>query len=105
MTFHVPKNKTHHTSAHAGRARVPHLARHTYFPPLTCMPRFLLEEVPRLCLDRAESRGSVALIFLLFIDSFEGNTAIFLEEGSRDYPVLALKKFTPWTHPNLFIPG
>ena len=38
-------------------------------------------------MDRAKSRGFVALIFLLFRDSFNGNTAIFLvSEGPRDYP-------------------
>ena len=52
-----------------------------YNTPLTRIPRFLLGEVPRLGLDRAESRGFIALIFLLFRDSFEGNTAIFLAVG------------------------
>ena len=33
------------------------------------------------CNDGAESRGFIALIFLLFRDSFEGNTAIFLAVG------------------------
>ena len=38
-------------------------------------------------MDRAKSRGFVALIFLLSRDSFDGNTAIFLvSEGPRDYP-------------------
>jgi len=61
--------------------RVPHLARYTHLPPLTCIPRFLPGEVPRLSLDRADSRGSISLIFVLFRGSFEGNTAIFLAVG------------------------
>ena len=39
------------------------------------------ERILTLGLDRAESRGFIALIFLLFRDSFEGNTAIFLAVG------------------------
>jgi len=77
------KNKTHHAHASSrckSRART-HLAGYTRLPPLTCIPRFLLGEVSRLGLDRVESRRSVALIFALFGDSFEGNTAIFLTVG------------------------
>jgi len=63
------------------RAARPHLARYTCLPPLTRIPRFLLGEVPGHGLDRADSRGFVALIFVLFRGSFEGNTAIFLAVG------------------------
>ena len=67
--------------AHASHTRVPHLAHYIHLPPLTRIPKFLLGEVPRLGLDRAGSRGFVALTFLLFRDSFEGNTATFLAVG------------------------
>ena len=92
MMFHVHKydvpcarkiKPIAHTSAHASHARTPSrtFVVTIHLPPLTRIPRFLLGEVPRLGLDRAESEGFIALIFLLFRDSFEGNTAIFLAVG------------------------
>jgi len=72
------------------------VARYTRLPPLTCIPRFLLGEVPRLGLDRADSRGSVALIFVLFRDSFKGILPFFWWagrnlEGPRNYPTSVIR--------------
>ena len=105
MTFHVhKKSNPSHTSVHGvSHTRVPPSRTLHDLPPLTRILRFLLGEVPRLGMDRAKSRGFVALIFLLSRDSFDGNTAIFLvSEGPRDYPRLTLEYyFPPWTHLNL----
>jgi len=66
------KNKNpSHTSVH-------HLARYKRLPPLTRIPGFLLGEDPRLSLDRADTKGSVALIFVLFRDSFKVILPFFL---------------------------
>ena len=99
MTFHVQKNKTHYTqvSSRMSRAGRPHLARYTRLPLLIRIPRFLLGEVPGHGLDRADSRGSVALIFVLFRGSFEGNTAIFLAVGRA----AGLSETSAKTFPNL----
>jgi len=51
--------------------RVPHLTRYKHLPPLTRIPRSLLGEIPRLGLDRADGGRFVALIFVLFRDSFK----------------------------------
>ena len=64
-----------HTSVHVCHARrdptgAPSHTLHAP-PSPTRIPRFLLEEVPGLGLDRADSRGPVALIFVLFGDSFK----------------------------------
>jgi len=80
------KDKTYHTHLGSHKSVVirahapPSPHKHTQISP---------GGVLRLGLDRAESRGSAASIFVLFRDNFEGNTAFFLAvgaEGPRDYP-------------------
>jgi len=73
------KNKNpSHTSVHVCHTRrVPHLTRYKCLPPLTRIPRSLLGDIPRLGLDRAYGRRFVALIFVLFRDSFKAILPFF----------------------------
>ena len=57
--------------------RVPHLTRYKCLPPLTRIPRSLLGEITCLGMDRAYGRRFVALIFVLFRDSFKAILPFF----------------------------
>ena len=94
------RDKTHHThtSVHVCHTRrVPHIWHATRASLPSHIPRFLLGEVPRLGRDRANSKGSVALIFVLFRDSFKvtlpfswWSPASQNSEGPRNYPRSAI---------------
>ena len=68
-------NKTHHTHVGLRKSRACTASRTLHAPP---SPHTYIK-ILRLGLDRVNNRGSVALIFVPFRGSFEGNTAIFLE--------------------------
>ena len=78
---HTPSRTSHMPLAH--RIHLLFIAR---------KPRFALGGVFRLSLDRARSRGSMVMIFILFRGSFE---AVFLpfcsSERPRDYPRPAIR--------------